>query len=155
MEIDELVQAIQTLNAEDAFRARLSVEQWRLVAPYLTRHEIRAGDLLIKQGDADRTMYLLAQGSLQVFVTGGPPGSSRIAILRAGSVVGEPGLFGDSPRMANVEAMTPCVVYALRGPRLEELAQRQPQLALELLRTAGGVMAARMRATMARQAPFT
>ena len=155
MEIDELVQAIQTLNAEDAFRARLSVEQWRLIAPYLTRHEIRAGDLLIKQGDADRTMYLLAQGSLQVFVTGGPPGSSRIAILRAGSVVGEPGLFGDSPRMANVEAMTPCVVFALRGPRLEELAQRLPQLALELLRTAGGVMAARMRATMARQAPFT
>ena len=100
MEIDELVQAIQTLNAEDAFRARLSLEQWRNIAPYLTRHEIRAGDLLIKQGDADRTMYFLAQGSLQVFITGGPPGSSRIAILRAGSVVGEPGLFGDSPRSA-------------------------------------------------------
>ncbi|MEP7101583.1 MAG: cyclic nucleotide-binding domain-containing protein, partial [Burkholderiales bacterium] len=81
MEIDELVQAIQTLNAEDAFRARLTLEQWRSIAPYLTRHDIRAGDLLIKQGDADRTMYLLAQGSLQIFVTGGPPGSNRIAIL--------------------------------------------------------------------------
>ena len=50
------------------------------LAPYLTRHEIRSGDLLIKQGDADRTMYLLEQGSLQIFVTGGPPGSNRIAI---------------------------------------------------------------------------
>ena len=100
-------------------------------------------------------MYLLEQGSLQIFVTGGPPGSNRIAILRAGSVVGEPGLFGDSPRMANVEAMTPCVIYALRCPRLEELAQRLPALALELLRTAGGVMAVRMRATMAKQTPFT
>jgi CRP/FNR family cyclic AMP-dependent transcriptional regulator len=155
MEIDELVQAIQTLNAEDAFRARLSGEQWRGIAPYLTRHEIRAGDLLIKQGDADRTMYFLAQGSLQIFVTGGPPGSNRIAILRTGSVVGEPGLFGDSPRMANVEAMTPCVVYALRGPRLEELAQRLPALALELLRAAGGVMATRMRANLAKQTPFS
>jgi CRP-like cAMP-binding protein len=155
MDINELVQALQTLNADDAFRARLSVDQWRLIAPYLTRHEIRAGDLLIKQGDADRTMYFLEQGSLQVFVTGGPPGSSRIAILRTGSVVGEPGLFGDSPRMANVEAMTPCVVWALRGPRLEELAQRQPALALELLRTAGGVMAMRMRANLAKQVPFS
>jgi len=135
MDINALVQALQTLNAEDAFRPRLTLEQWRLIAPYLTRHDIRAGDLLIKQGDADRTMYLLEQGSLQVFVTGGPPGSNRIAILRAGSVVGEPGLFGDSPRMANVEAMTPCVVWALRGPRLEELAQRQPALVLELMRT--------------------
>ena len=155
MDINALVQALQTLNAEDAFRPRLSVDQWRLIAPYLTRHEIRAGDLLIKQGDADRTMYLLEQGSLQIFVTGGPPGSNRIAILRAGSVVGEPGLFGDSPRMANVEAMTPCVVFALRGPRLEELAQRLPALALELLRAAGGVMAVRMRATLAKQTPFS
>ena len=37
MEIDELVQAIQTLNADDAFRARLSAEQWRSIAPYLPR----------------------------------------------------------------------------------------------------------------------
>ena len=155
MEINELVQAIQTLNADDAFRARLSLEQWRTIAPYLTRHDIRAGDLLIKQGDADRTMYFLGQGSLQIFVTGGPPGSNRIAILRAGSVVGEPGLFGDSPRMANVEAMTPCVVWALRGPRMEELAQRSPALALELLRAAGAVMAIRFRATLTRQAPVT
>lgn len=155
MELNDLVQAIQTLNAEDAFRARLSLDQWRIIAPYLTRHDIRAGDLLIKQGDADRSMYFLGQGSLQVFVTGGPPGSNRIAILRAGAVIGEPGLFTDGPRMANVEAMTPCQVWALRGPRLEELAQRSPALALELLRAAGGVMAIRMRANLAKQTPFT
>jgi CRP-like cAMP-binding protein len=153
--IDELVRAVQTLNAEDALRTRLTAEQWRIIAPYFTRHELRAGDLLIRQGDVDRTAYFLEQGSLQIFVTGGPPGSNRIAILRAGSIVGEPGLFGDSARMANVEAMTPCVIWALRAPRFEELAQRQPALALELLRAAGGVMATRMRANLARQVPFS
>ena len=153
MEIDELVRAVQTLNAEDAFRARLTLENWRVIAPYLARYEIRAGDLLIKQGDADRSMYFISQGSMQVFVTGGPPGSNKVAILRAGAVVGEPGLFGDTPRTANVEAMTPCVVWALRGPRMEELAQRSPALALELLRAAGAVMAVRFRATLNRQMP--
>ena len=155
MDIAPLVQAMQTLNADDAFRPRLTLDQWRVIAPFLTRHEIRSGDLLIKQGDADRSMYMLAQGSLQVFVSGGPPGSSRIAILRAGSVVGEPGLFNDGPRMANVEALTACEGGALRGPRLEELAQRNPALALELLRAAGNVMAVRMRANLAKQTPFT
>ena len=154
MEVNELVQAIQTLNAEDAFRARLTPEHWRILGPYLTRHEIRSGDLLIKQGDTDRSLYFLSQGTLQVFVTGGVPGSNKIAILRAGSIVGEPGLFIDGPRMANVEAMTPCVVWALRGPRLEELAMRLPAIALELLRAAGGVMAIRMRATLQRHTPF-
>ena len=153
MDIDSLMQSVQTLNAEDAFRPRLGPDQWRSLATYLTRHEVRAGDLLIKQGDNDHTMYLLERGSLQVFVSGAAPGAHRIAILRAGAVVGEPGLFGDGPRMANVEAMTPSVLWALRSPRLEELAQRVPHLALEVLRAAGIVMATRMRANMARQVP--
>ncbi len=155
MEFSELVQAIQTLNTEDAFRARLNLEQWRTVGPYFTRHEIRSGDLLIKQGDTDRSMYFLGRGSLQVFMTGGPPGSSKVAILRPGSVVGEPGIFIDGPRTANVEAMTACTVWALRGPRLEELSQRSPALALELVRAAGGVMASRMRANLTKQLPIS
>jgi len=155
MEFNDLVHAMQTLNADDAFRPRLSLDQWRMISPYLTRHNIRAGDLLIKQGDTDRTMYFLGQGSLQVFATGGPPGTNRIAILRAGSVIGEPGLFSDAARMANVEAMTPCEIWALRGPRLEELSQRLPALALELIRAAGGVMYTRMRNNLLRQIPFS
>jgi CRP/FNR family cyclic AMP-dependent transcriptional regulator len=153
MQFEELVKVVQTLNADDAFRARLTFEQWRTFAPYLGRHEVRAGELLIRQGDTDRAMYFLGLGSLQVFVSGGPPGVHKVAILRAGSVVGEPGLFGDSPRMSNVEAMTPCTVWALNGPRMEELGQRSPVLALEVLRAAGAVMAARTRANMARQTP--
>ena len=155
MEFSELVQAIQTLNTEDAFRARLNLEQWRNIGPYFTQHDIRSGDLLVKQGDTDRSMYFLGRGSLQVFMTGGPPGSNKVAILRPGSVVGEPGIFHDGPRMANVEAMTPCVVWALRGPRLEEMAQRLPGLALEVVRAAGGVMAVRLRANMTKQLPVS
>jgi CRP-like cAMP-binding protein len=153
MGIEELIQAVQSLNAEDAFRARLSLDQWRTIAPYLGRHEIRAGDLLFKQGEVDRSMYLLGQGSLQVYVSGVPAGSARVAILRPGAVVGESGLFSDGPRIANVEAMTPCIVWALRGPRMEELAQRSPALALEIVRAAGAVLMARVRAHLARQTP--
>ena len=153
MDIAKLVQAIQSLNADDAFRTRLSLDQWKVLQQYLSRHDIRAGDLIIKQGDTDRTMYLLEQGSLQVYVTGGAPGGNRIAILRAGAVVGEPGLFGDNARMANVEAMTPCVVWALRGPRFEEMVQRSPNLALELLRAAGNLMASRLRGVVQKQTP--
>jgi CRP/FNR family transcriptional regulator, cyclic AMP receptor protein len=154
MEVGELLKAIQTLNAEDAFRARLNAEQWRVVTPFLSPHDIRAGDLLIKQGDIEHTMYFVGQGSLQVFVSGAATGASKIAILRAGAVVGEGGLFGDFARMANVEAMTPCIVWALRGPRMEELAQRAPALALELLHAAGAVVLTRTRVHQTRQIAY-
>jgi CRP-like cAMP-binding protein len=148
MDIQPLYDASHTLNAPDAFKPRLSMEQWRLLQTYLTRHEVRSGDLLVKQGEHDRTLYLLESGALQVFVAQPKPGQSRLSVLRAGSVVGEAGLFSDQPRMANVEAMTPCVVWALRGPRYEELAARNPGLALELVRAAAAVMGVRMRANI-------
>lgn len=147
MDIQNLYNAVTTLNANDAFKPRLSLEQWRLLAPYLSRHEVRAGDLLIKQETRERTMYLLESGSLQVFVTGNP-GRLRLSILRPGSVAGEAGLFSDQPRMANVEAMTACVVWALSGLRLEELAVRNAALTLELVRAAAAVMGVRMRANI-------
>jgi CRP/FNR family transcriptional regulator, cyclic AMP receptor protein len=147
MEIQKLYDAITTLNADDAFKPRLSLEQWRQLAPYLSRQEVRAGDLLVKQESRERTMYMLESGSLQVFVTGNP-GRLRLSILRPGAVVGEAGMFSDQPRMANVEAMTECVVWALSGPRIEELALRNTALTLELVRAAAAVMGVRMRANI-------
>ncbi|WKB51213.1 cyclic nucleotide-binding domain-containing protein [Eleftheria terrae] len=155
MNFDELVTAIHSLNTEDAFRARLDAQQWRTVSQYLTRHETRTGDQVIRQGDRDRTMYFLAQGSMQVYVSGGAPGASKVAILRPGAIFGEPSLFADAPRSANVEAMTPGLIWALRLPRFEELAVRVPVIALEVLRAAGAVMTVRMQAALTRQMPMS
>jgi CRP/FNR family cyclic AMP-dependent transcriptional regulator len=154
MDITALVHAVQTLNAADAFNAGLGAQHWQTLEPYLARHSLRAGDLLIRQGDTDRSAYLLEQGNLQVFVTGRPPGQQRVASLRPGSLVGEPGLFAEVPRSANVEAMTPCAVWTLSVARLEELCARVPSLALQVLRAAGAVMAIRVRANQERGAPL-
>lgn len=36
MGIEELVQAVQSLNTDDAFHARLDAAQWRTLGTYLT-----------------------------------------------------------------------------------------------------------------------
>ncbi len=154
MDITALVNAIQALTAEDAFRCALSPAQWQWLAAHMSRREVRAGELLIHQGETRRVIYFLEQGNLQVFVTGGPPGSHRIAVLRPGSLVGEPALFTEVPRMANVEAMTPCVVWSLQGEQLKELAAYDPHATLELLRAAGAVMAVRLRINLMRGLPM-
>ena len=155
MNISDLTQAVQTLNADDAMPAELTDAQWVSLAPYLTRHEIAAGDLLIREGDVEQTMYLLESGSLQVFVTLGTRASRRIAILRSGSIVGEGGLFSDGPRMAHVEALTPCVLWALKREQLEQVSLKDPALALALVHSAASVMAVRMRANLERNVPMS
>lgn len=153
MDINTLVNAVNARQGDDAFAARLSMDEWRLLASAMHRRELRAGELLVRRGDTDAQAYLVELGQLQVFVTGGPPRSHRIATLREGALIGEPGLFGDTPRMAHVEAVTPCAVWALPAPRLQALADKAPGLVLEVLRAAGAVMAWRMRANLERGIP--
>lgn len=152
MEFEELVRAVQSLNVDDAFRARLDAQQWRTLSSYLTQHEVPRGTELFREGEVDRSVYFLGQGSLQVFRRDAPPGTARVVMLRPGAVVGESGLFSGAPHTASVEAMTTVRVWALRLPRFEELCSRMPPLALEVLRGAGGVMAARVRAHLVKQA---
>lgn len=151
MGIDDLIEVVQSLRTDDAFRARLDLSQWRNLAAYLTPYQLRPGDLLIKQGDCDRAAYFIGEGTLQVYVSGAAPGTSRIALLRPGALVGETGLFSDQPHSANVEAMTMAIVWALHLPRYEELAARAPVIANEVLRAAGAVMVARLRANLAQR----
>jgi CRP/FNR family transcriptional regulator, cyclic AMP receptor protein len=154
MSIEALVQVIQTLNADDALRLGFGKDDWHLLEACLQRHQLRSGDLLIRHRDMDRALYLLESGTLQVYVPETAPVRRPVAILRPGSVIGEPSLFGDTPRMAQVEAMSPAVVWALTRNRFEEFAARQPALALELLRACGAVMAERMRANLERGLPL-
>src|ERR1700750_2317776 len=121
MNVENLVQAIQTLNAYDTFRPRFSPENWRVVGSYLIRREMKGGDVLIYQGDSDRTMYFLESGTLQVYGRATATSAAKIALLRAGSIVGEPALFGETMRMAQVDAISPSVVWAVSRIRLEEL----------------------------------
>ena len=153
MNVDNLVQSVMTLNAYDAFRPRFSPENWRVLGSYLIRRELKSGEVLIYQGDADRVMYFLEQGTLQVYVRGTSTQSAKIALLRAGAIVGEPSLFGDTTRMAQVDAISPSVVWALSRPRIEEMLASNPELAYELLRSSGAVMAERMRGTLERGIP--
>jgi CRP/FNR family transcriptional regulator, cyclic AMP receptor protein len=162
MDDHRLVLAINSLGSEDAFKPRLGQEQWRLVQGYLSLHDIHAGELIAKQDDVDRTVFFLEEGSLQVFrsappmvSTGQTPPRMRIGLLRPGAIVGEAGLFGHIPRLANVESMTTCKVWALIPTRWDELCLRQPTVALEMLRAAGVVYATRMRMNLNNQVAFS
>jgi CRP-like cAMP-binding protein len=155
MYITPLVRAIAAHPPAEAFRPHLDDAQWRRLGEVLQRRTLAAGELLIQRGQTEAVAHVLESGELQVFVTGGPPGSHRISVLRAGAIVGEPGLFGSAPRMAHVEALGPCVVWTLSGDRLLGLAGSDPRLVIEVLAAAGRVMAERMRANLARGIPVS
>lgn len=140
MNVQQLVEAITALDATDALQCKLTPAEWRQLAPYLSIRFLRAGDTLVREGEADRVLYILAEGELQVRIH-----QTVLANLKPGKVVGEGTFFSGEPRSATVVASTQGVAWSLTWEKFESMSDRHPRLALDLVRGLAAVLAVRMR----------
>ncbi|MFO1244659.1 MAG: cyclic nucleotide-binding domain-containing protein [Ramlibacter sp.] len=140
MNIQQLMEAVSALQAHDALACKLTLDEWKKLAPYLSIRFLKAGDVLMHEGDADRELYILAEGELHVTIH-----DSVLARLLPGTVVGEGTFFSGQPRSATVVSAQPGVAWALSWDKFDAMASKQPRLALDLVKGLAGVLAVRMR----------
>ncbi len=141
--IHALARSIAQNTSHDAFAPALNAQQWELLGSYLQPFELAAGTTLIDKGGVDRTLYFIERGALSVHALNARD-QVRLAILNAGSVVGEGAFFSRLPRSADVLATGACRLWRLTPIRFTEMSQRQPSLALEFVLALGAVLARRM-----------
>ena len=141
--LQSLVDAIAVNKAKDGLPLNLVSAQWELLANYLLPVTLAQGDVLFRQGVSDRTLYFVASGSLSVHFEDADK-RIRLAIVGAGSVVGEGSFFTGLPRSATVQAGSACVLWGLLPMRFTELTHRKPELALSISMAAGAVVAKRL-----------
>lgn len=92
-------------------------EQLLELAGIAREQEVHAGEVVIKKGDQETTMYVVAEGSLQVDIPGVPP-------FRRGAVVGEMATLANQPRAATVRAQEDSLLLVLdRAPLFELMAE--------------------------------
>ncbi|MDB5965952.1 MAG: calcium-binding protein [Polaromonas sp.] len=132
--------AIEALDAHDALQCKLTLQDWKQVAPYLSLRFLNTGDALMSEGEQSRELYILAEGVLEVRIR-----HTVVATLKPGTVVGEGTFFSGHTRSATVAAATPGVAWALSWDRFEAMSKDYPRLALDLCRSVAAVMAVRMR----------
>jgi len=142
-DIQDLVQACAQNSSPDALKPALNAAQWQLFASYLQPLAAHAGQVLIQQGGVDRTIYLIASGQLTVHFEDAQQ-KIHLAIVEAGSAVGEGAFFTRQPRNATVQATTACQLWALPAARFTELSNRQPAIALELAMALGALVSRRL-----------
>ena len=145
MNVGQLVEAIEALDATDALQCKLTLDEWKQLAPYLSLRFLAEGDTLMREGEAgedgqERVMFILGEGEVQVLLS-----NTVLATLPPGTVVGEGAFFSGKPRSATVRATKPGVAWALNWERYEKMCIREPALALDLTRGLANVLAIRMR----------
>jgi small-conductance mechanosensitive channel len=115
------------LNHVDLFRAFDAPERAELAAKMRPR-KLEPGQTAVRQGDSGDSLYVLAEGILDVEVDRGDrqPIRDRIA---PGEVFGEMSLLTGQPRSATITAALHSLIYEIHRVDLDPILQRRPEVA--------------------------
>ena len=127
----------------------LTGEDCAVVAALLVRRPYRAGEVVIKEGNQDRSLFMIAKGTASVKIDVAGTRSKRLATFSPGTVFGEVALLDKQPRSASVTADEELVCYELSEDGFQSLTSRHPRIAIHLLMNIGAELSRRLRRSTA------
>lgn len=100
----------------------------------IARKQFYLGSEVFREGDHGDSLYVVADGTLEVVVRDGPRGPRRVGELGPGDVFGEMALLGEKRRTASVIGTSTGVLYELKEDALKQLLVNFPASTNTLLR---------------------
>jgi CRP-like cAMP-binding protein len=101
----------------------------------MQHHRFKEGEMIIREGDQDRRLFILAEGRVNVIKHLGTKKERPIATLVAPGYFGEMAMVDNLTRSASVVATVPSHLFSLDHQDFFEEIRRHPSIALELLST--------------------
>ncbi len=89
----------------------------------------RRGSAVVRQGEPGASLFILAEGALDVALERGDGAEALLGRLVPGDVFGEMSLLTGEPRSATVRAATDAVVFEVAKEHLDPILRRRPELA--------------------------
>jgi anti-anti-sigma factor len=137
--------AERRLEEMDALEG-LDARECAVLNELVARRHFTAGDVVFREGDLGRELFLIARGtaSVKLQLAGGAR-VNRLATFSAGTMFGELALLDPGPRSASVEADQELVCYVVTEELLERLRQEHPAIAIKLMSNLGRELSRRLR----------
>jgi CRP-like cAMP-binding protein len=114
--------------------AELSEEQCRKLAAVMTVHELKDGDVLVREGAPDNHLYVITSGVLGVVRNAGEADRITLNTLGAGELAGELSWLDGAERFASLVASGPACVLGLEREKLEGLTATDGELVYRVMR---------------------
>ena len=99
------------------------------------------GEVVLLEGEPAEALFFVVSGAVKVFKTSAEGKEQILNIVRPGESFNDVPIFDDAPNPASAQAMVPVVLYGIRKGELRTIIQRQPQMALNIIK----VLAERLR----------
>lgn len=112
----------------------LTEEKAKLLAEKLGVRYLKNGEMLVKEGEVDQTLFILVKGRLDV--TSRDPNGKEQAVysMKEGECAGTRAFVEQSPRKATLLAVGDATVYTLTPADFESLLDAYPRLAFMVMR---------------------
>ena len=127
-----------------------SVDDWGALLARARPHRLSSGEVLMRSGQAQGSLFLLAEGALDVR-TGSAGAFGSLHHERPGAVIGEISFFDGGPRSATVWATEPSRLLELDNASVLDFAAAHPARGQELLMALARVLAGRVRRSEGRR----
>lgn len=111
----------------------LTEEECGVLAGSMRVHRLKADELLVKEGEANCDLYLLAEGALAV-ISNMAGIESVVYTMKEGECAGTRAFVDRSPRKATLRASSDAVVYSLAPDAFEALLERHPLIVYKVMR---------------------
>jgi small-conductance mechanosensitive channel len=107
----------------------LRPDELTAVAGSVLRHIYAPGETVIQTGDPGTSMFVIHNGQAEVLARDASGRQGQIAVMGAGNVIGEMGLFTGEPRRADVRALEELELLEIRKPVMQNLLSANQSLA--------------------------
>jgi CRP-like cAMP-binding protein len=108
----------------------------RIVA-LATQRQYRGGEIVFSQGDPGDALYAVVAGRVRISAGTADGREVSFNIMEPGDAFGEIALLDGGPRTASATATEATDLVAIRRDHLFSLVEREPKVALELLKLCG------------------
>ncbi len=126
-EASRLAVAPEELLRKVPFFRDFPLEEFAVVAKSMRAHTIGENELIVRQGEAGDSLFLIARGVVRI--TSESEGKVHdLATLMAGDFIGEMALLHREPRHATARTVTPATLYELGRQDINRVIAKHPSV---------------------------
>ena len=117
---------LQEAVAAIPFFSPLSADERKKLADEATLHVFNAGEIIIREGDPGRSIYVILDGQVRVFTRDHHGEELELAVLEASQFFGEMSFLTGKPRSGSVMAQDTSVIVELSYTSMRRVVKEHP-----------------------------
>jgi len=117
---------LQEAVAAIPFFSPLSADERKKLADEATLHVFNAGEIIIREGDPGRSIYVILDGQVRVFTRDHHGEELELALLGIGQFFGEMSFLTGKPRSGSVSAQDTSVIVELSYTSMRRVVKEHP-----------------------------